>query len=144
MKSALLTLHFVLVVASYSPGVLCPGKKGHASLAPVYLESGATPRDRGPGSSFVFEVREAVRRSASYCLVDSIKDSVYVLSIGTLDADIGGVETAISAAVYTPSRYFITHWVQTCLKKDSEVCARDAIVNFDNAVQGLKAAAVPH
>jgi hypothetical protein len=90
-------------------------------------------------ASFAFELREAIRKSASYCLVEAQKDARFTVSVNALDIDNSEL-TAISTSIFAPNvgRFFVTSWVSVCGRAIANSCAHDAIARIDDELERLK------
>jgi hypothetical protein len=127
-----------LSVGTRSFAAICPDIKSHPGVRALHVSAGIKAEDSA-SASFVFELREAIRKSASYCLVESDKGARFTLSVNALDIENGDL-TAISTSIFAPNigRFHVTSWVSVCGRAIVASCARDAMTRVDNELEGLK------
>jgi hypothetical protein len=115
------------------------------SVVPVYVTMSG---DDSVGNRLAYAVREGVRKSSSMTLVDSYKDSRFVLSLVTLDPsrEKDGYSTVYSA-VYTfrtfhdkPVRMYLNTIVGTCGSSKIDSCANGLIADLDRELSEYRAA----
>lgn len=98
------------------------------------------------GRQFAYELREGIRSSYGFRLVDDVATSRVVLSIVSLDLSNNGKGISSAIAVATTfdaidvpvSGYHITTAVQHCGTDKTAQCARRAMANLDEDLQYLK------
>jgi hypothetical protein len=85
-------MRVVLLVAAMTAtatrlfGATCPDVKNHPGIRALRVSVGIKAEDSTSGS-FAFELREAIRKSASFCLVEAEKDARFTVSVNALDIE---------------------------------------------------------
>jgi hypothetical protein len=129
-------LIIVALVAS-SSGTVCPDGKKHPGIRALHVSAGIKTED-STSASFAFELREAIRKSASYCLVEADKDARFTVGVNALDIEEGEL-TAISTSIYAPNvgRFFVGSWVSVCGRAAAN-CAHLVMARIDDELEKLK------
>jgi len=109
---------------------------------PIYIESSVDTND-STGTQVLFEIKEAIRRSAGFRLVDSqdewpyIRHAIVFMAVGT--------QTIVSHSFIYDSKAmplngaFIYHSVQYCPRIDqAKACAARVMGSIDHASDELK------
>jgi len=117
--------------------------KAHAQTA-VYIQSTAPDI---VGRQLVFELREAVRRSAALSLAEREQDARIYARIVTLDPDNSGrgISTVYSAVITmqtfheTPVEMYLTSYVGSCGRLSVESCARSLLSDIDEVATNIRA-----
>lgn len=132
----LIALMAVAVARSF--GAACPDVKRHPGIRALQVSVGIKAED-STSASFVFELREAIRKSASYCLVEVDKDARFTVSVSALDIENSEL-AAISTSIFAPNvgRFFVTSWVSVCGRAIANSCAHDAMARIDDELERLK------
>jgi hypothetical protein len=95
------------------------------------------------GKQLTYELREAIRRSASMSLGDREADARFIMRLVTLDPNDGataGVMTVYSAVITmmtmhkTPVEMYLDNRVGTCGMRRAEQCARRLVAALDEQV----------
>jgi hypothetical protein len=136
MKQTLALLFFVGIVLSPATAAVCEGKS-HPGVIALYV-SEATDSDSS-AERWVSEFRDLMRRSDPYCLVKRKEDAVLALSVLGRDADLSGISTAISIAVYAvKDDRFLDHWMYVAGKESLESSVQKAFAAVDREAKDLK------
>jgi hypothetical protein len=119
-------------------GAVCSDAKKHPSVRALQVSAGIKAED-STSASFVFELREAIRKSASYCLVEADRDARFTVDVNALDIEKGEL-TAISTSIFAPNvgRFFVGSWVSVCGRAIANSCAHDAMARIDDELEKLK------
>jgi hypothetical protein len=113
---------------------------------PVYLQ--ATSPD-SVGRQLVFELREALRRSAGLSLAERNQDALFYMRLVTLDPNNGstaGYSTVYSAVItfktfHTPPvEMYLTNYVGTCGQSRIASCAQSLLAGIDEEAASVRAA----
>lgn len=113
---------------------------------PVYLQ--ATTPD-AVGRQLVFELREALRRSAGMSLAERKQDALFYMRLVTLDPNNGssaGYSTVYSAVItfqtfHTPPvEMYLTNYVGTCGQARISSCAQSLLAGVDAEAASVRAA----
>ena len=130
--------------AAFLAMLMCIGaSKAHAQTA-VYIQSTAPDT---VGRQLVFELREAVRRSAALSLAEREQDARIYARIVTLDPDNTGRgnSTVYSAVITmqtfheTPVEMYLTNYVGNCGRLSVESCARSLLSGIDEEATNIRA-----
>ncbi len=136
---------------SFAAGMLVSAVLGLPAIAsaqsktPVYVS--ATAGENDPvGQAYVFEVREAIRGSNGFRLVEEEKQWPYI-EVVLVTVKAGESLSAISVSILYDSSdmamlgALIDASVQTCGRDRVQACARRTLGAVDEAVESLKKAA---
>jgi len=108
-----------------------------------------TTVDDSVGRQLVFEVREALRRSAGLSLAERAQDARIHVRIVTLDPESGsssGVSTVYSAVITfqsfhePPVDMYLTNTVGTCGRSRTANCAQSIVARIDEEATSIRAA----
>ena|SRR5690606_5164319 len=137
--------HISLVaLSSFLALLMCAtGSTAQAQTA-VYIQSTAPDV---VGRQLVFELREAVRRSAALSLAEREQDARIYARIVTLDPDNSGRgnSTVYSAVITmqtfheTPVEMYLTNYVGSCGRLSVESCARSLLSGIDEEATNIRA-----
>jgi hypothetical protein len=138
MLRVLLLIAVMAATVTRLVAAACPDTKKHPGIRALQVSVGIKAED-STSASFAFELREAIRKSASYCLVEAQKDARFTVSVNALDIDNSEL-TAISTSIFAPNvgRFFVTSWVSVCGRAIANSCAHDAIARIDDELERLK------
>jgi hypothetical protein len=109
---------------------------------PVYVSSSSAEND-SVGRQLVFDIKEAIRDSDAFRLVEDRKQAPYLKYIVTTQ----GVSTVVTAAGWLVAYdnlaipmggAYIYSGVMTCPRDRISTCARTALANLDVALQELE------
>lgn len=108
---------------------------------PVFISATVTDDDQ-LGRLFTFEIKEAIRGSHGFRLVDNDLDWPYIrysfVSQKRGDAEITLAHVFTYDSADTPlSGALITYWIQSCGSSMIQACARRMLGNLDAAVESL-------
>jgi len=137
MRKTFALLFFVVSVAlSSSRAEVCEGKN-HAGVATLYLAE--STGGNSSAKEWASRFRELIQKSRSYCLVDQKDKAVVMVSMLGTDADLNGISTAISLAVYsTKESIFLDHWLYVSGKESLDSSAQKAVAALEGEVKELK------
>ena len=137
MRKIFALLLFVSIAFTLSSHAEACQGKSRPGVAALYLaeSSGSNSTAKGWASRF----RELIQKSPSYCLVDQKEKSAVTVSMLGTDADLNGVSTAISLAVYsTKESIFLDHWLYISGKESLDSSAQKAVAALEHEVRELK------
>ena len=115
-----------------------------AQKVPIAL-SATVAEDDQVGRQLIFEIKEAIRGSNSFRLIDETDPVFPRLSVSAVAeaADVNRVSTAVSFSYAYDDRYlplnglFIIGSVQVCGRDTVKSCARSALSYIDAAIESL-------
>jgi hypothetical protein len=136
---------FLLVAFCVAPSERAGAQSARgSSVVAVYLQNSS---EDAVGRSLAYEIREALRRSTGFVLVDTEEDARLVLRLVTLDPDreqSPGLLTVFSA-VYTARTYheqpiemYLTSSVGTCGRDRLSTCAQRRVAELDEWATQLR------
>jgi hypothetical protein len=103
---------------------------------PLYISESAHGE---AAKQWVSQFHELIGKSSVYCLVSQKEKAVLVVSILGRDADLNGISTAMSIAVYTVKyATFLDHWMYISGKDSLESSAQRAVAALEKEVDELK------
>lgn len=126
--------------------LIFPGICFGQNKIPVYLKGSSSEQD-SIGQRYIFEVKEAIRGSQGFRLIENFKQWPYIkIEILTVKIPVGGrvVGTAISYTILYDSNVmplsgaYLTSGVTTCTNNAVMDCARDTLAHIDEAVSSLQ------
>jgi hypothetical protein len=136
MRDILAVLFAILLVAGSCCAAVCEGKN-HSGVTALYLAESTS--NNNAAKEWVADFRELIQKSPSYCLVNQEKAAVVVVSMLGRDADINGISTAISIAVYSAKEStFLDHWLFISRKDSLQSSAEKAVNALEKEVSELK------
>lgn len=137
MRSTFALLFFILSIAlSFGRAEVCQGKS-RPGVAALYLAE--STGSNSTAKEWASRFRELIQKSPSYCLVDRKEQAVVIVSMLGTDADLNGVSTAISLAVYTMKEsLFLDHWLYVSGKDSLDSSAQKAVARLEREIRELK------
>ncbi|HYL12511.1 MAG TPA: hypothetical protein VEV41_05730 [Terriglobales bacterium] len=136
MRDTFAVVFLISLVAGSCSAAVCEGKN-HPGVTALYLAE-STGNNNG-AKEWVSDFRELIQKSASYCLVNQEKTAVLVVSMLGRDADVNGISTAISIAVYSAKEgTFLDHWLYISRKDSLQSSAEKAVTALEKEVSELK------
>lgn len=140
MNLKILPLVITLAILSVCPSsaATCDTDK-HPGITALLVKA-HTKQTESVGREWVFHFRELIRRSASFCLVETQEKALLVLSILAADADPQGVSAAISIVAYEANgNYaFLHQWLYVAGNSTLEHSTQSALADLDESVEDLK------
>jgi hypothetical protein len=138
MLRAVLLFTVLATAASSSFGAVCSDVMNHHGIRALRVSAGIKDEDT-TSASFVFELREAIRKSASYCLVETDGDARFAIGVNAMDIESGSL-TAISTSIFAPNlgRFHVSAWVSVCGRAVVPSCAHDVLARVDNELEKLR------
>jgi len=130
-------LRYLVMVLLIVPGIGLGQTK-----VPVYVVGNPSENDQ-IGRQLVFEIREAIRGSQGYRLVEDSRQLPYIkYFVSTVSTAAGGTAAAYSivydSASMQLSGALISGGVQTCSREQVSSCARSALTGIDEAWRQLQ------
>jgi hypothetical protein len=125
--------------------LLWPALCSSQTKVPVYVIDTVDRDDDGTARQYVFEVREAIRASHGFRLLEDsaqlphIKYAVTVVRTGTGVA--AGYTVVYDSALMPLFGGYITSGIRTCRRENVQNCARGALAHIDNAARELQKSA---
>lgn len=135
----------ILLLAGYAAGAVCSDAK-HPGITALAMRDKINP-DEPLSFRWWVHFRDAIDRSARYCLVKNPSDSYVVLSVTGSDTDpqhFAEDRAAVSLAAYfTANTVFINHWLHVCGAGRIDECAETALGELDHELQSVPEALRP-
>jgi hypothetical protein len=136
MRKTFALLFFVSTALSFSQAEICQGKN-HPKVAALYLAE--STGGNSSAQQWASHFRDLIQKSPSYCLVSQKEDAAVIVSMLGTDADLNGVSTAISIAVYSMKEsIFLDHWLYVSGKESLDSSAQKAVAAMEHEVRELK------
>jgi len=136
MGKTFVLVFFVSIALGFSQAEVCQGK-GHPGVAALYLAE--STGGYSSAKEWASHFRDLIQKSPSYCLVSQKENAVVIVSMLGTDADLNGVSTAISIAVYsTKESIFLAHWLYVSGKESLDSSAQKAVAALEHEVRELK------
>ena len=136
MRKIFALLLFVSIAFTLSHAEACQGKS-RSGVAALYLAEATG--SNSTAKEWASHFRDLIQKTPSYCLVDQKEKSAVTVSMLGTDADLNGVSTAISLAVFTTKEsIFIDHWLYISGKESVDSSAQKAVDALEREVRELK------
>ena len=136
MRKTFALLAFLSIAFNLSHAEVCQGKS-RPGVATLYLAE--STGSNSAAKEWASHFRELIQKSPSYCLVDQKEKAVVIVSMLGTDADLNGISTAISLAVYTTKEsIFLDHWLYVSGKESLDSSAQKAVAALEHEVRELK------